>query len=277
MKRLVAVVCSTLLFAGCAGAGGSGTAPAAGGSSAANLDAVNSSELASYISREEVTPENWENFFTAEVEHNVKLDAFGEDVGEYEEGVALRLKDNYIAGDDLVMRFEVQSTTTSEYVDRESGEVVEPQWEMSPRVRLNQVDVIGSNIGGYNNPYYMVDYVSAYRNSGTDVNGDGIQEAEKPHYELNSLAMTKSIGSVVLFDLPEDKWMTDENGVKFLRILNEETGNYGEYYMNGATKMISKNGEVLSYNKAKKNAPEYTINQLFNGRWGLGSYLEVDE
>ncbi|MBR3346381.1 MAG: hypothetical protein IKG37_04820, partial [Solobacterium sp.] len=207
---------------------------------------------------------------------NVNLDLFGEDVGEYDEGVALRLKDNYIAGDDLVMRFIVNATTKSDYVDTVTGEPVTLSWDDS-RTKENTRDIRGSSIGGYDTPYMMLDYVSAYRNNAYDRNDDGVPDLELPHYTLNSIEMVKSIGTVVLFDLPEDKWMTDENGVKFFRILDEETGNYGEYYMNGAVKYISKNGEVLSYTKAKKNAPEYTINQLFNGRWGLGGYLEADE
>lgn len=277
MKKTFTLLLSTLLLAGCGTATGSSAATASSGGESAksSLEAVKSTELTSYITKEAVTPENWENYFTAEVEHNVKLSAFDEDEGDYEEGVCLRIKDNYIAGDDLVMRFVVSAVTNSDYIDKDSGEIVEMPYN-EPRKRENTVDVLGSNIGGYNNAYYMVDYVNAYHTNVYDRDNNGTMEYEAPHYTLNSLEMVKSKGNVILFDLPEEKWFTDEEtGVKFFRVLNEETGIYMEYYMNGGVKALSSSGEVLSFNKPKKNTTELTINQLFR-RWGLGSLLEEE-
>lgn len=211
MKKTGILLLSVMLLCGCGTTASpeSTTAPAEETASQQEKT-ISTAQLQSYMHYHSVTPDNWEDYFTCQVEDIQKRDIFGEEGLIYITGPILRMKDGYIYGSDLVMRFTVQANAAKLFLNHETGEEVPAKYGSDESIN-NTIDVTAAWIERNDSGTYIpIDYRT------TNKTGQGVF-SDIPldiiwTYTLNDLKMVKSIGSVYSLDIPDDVWNDDGSG-----------------------------------------------------------------
>lgn len=164
---------------------------------------------------EELTVENWEDYFeVVEVERKV-TDAFGEEVdnGSIYISLSVHAKDFvYATGNDVVMRFLLSYSETEGDYDLETQEYI----DFSQCEDKSQTEVLFT----YNEIAEKIDRdISTVLSQAEPTEGNIVRRVER---NITECKLEKISGKVAILNIPDELWNLDENGKRYLAVKKGE-------------------------------------------------------
>lgn len=197
------------------------------GKSEVQKQAISVEEFKAYIEEVEITPDNWEQYFSVEEYSVVNRDAFGEETGESYDTYFLNNNKNVCPSNDLVMEFSFISTIINEqFWDKETLEDIttyskrEGDTDNSKECLVTLTD---DNFFNHGDPREFLQRLYITREklgggTGYNSNGDMVEAWWERTYEISDFKLNRSSGKIEVFNIPEDKWLTDQEHGRYIII-----------------------------------------------------------
>lgn len=202
-------------------------------------------ELRTYIGTEELTLENWEEYFEIiEEEPEPTTDAFGEKVTDGSRYISLIIhaKDfAYGVDDSVAMRFSLTYTVQDGYYNMETEEYVEDeenygQFSQYEENEEKDIKFYEENITEHN-ALYIIDVLS-------QASPDSNNICSRVERNITECDLEKIQGIVGVVNIPDKVWNTDENSERYIAVKSDKgiARIWKNHYVNTDGSNISKGG-----------------------------------
>lgn len=158
----------------------------------------------SYVVVEEVTTENWEEYFVCTECDYIEKDAFGEETGNSYTNLQFGTKENCFAVEQVVIELSYKEVSRIVSTNVQTGE---KQEGVSGERECRYAHAIKTRDYGLSAPICTI-YLK-------NVLPDSIDETYK---EVKDITCTRVTGKMAMVSIPEDAWCVDEDGDKYLVI-----------------------------------------------------------
>ncbi len=244
------------------------------------LGIISLEEFFSYRTVEKLTLDNFYDYAEVREEEYMKKDAFGDETGLTGKDLKVVFKDNVGViqtnnNDDAIARFSYKFDQKITYLDKETKEALPyngPEW--LDQTGENDIYLSGVFLfSGTNTIIFLVDeYESTYYDW---EHAKEFECIERNEILMKECELTKIKGHVQIWNIPEEKWQTGEDGRRFIRVFayNEEDMKkvsnakdfYAELYEDGVILRYQKNqeGEFVLLNDPGENY------RLTYGNWNV--------
>ena len=268
-KSLIFFLLSSLILSGCGGTSTDGSQ-----NKGKEIREITFTELKDLFLKEEVTADNWSDYFKLELVP--EYDSFDEETGETRYILVLN-QDGIINTKDVAFKTHYDRTDTYTYVDPDSFEEVDPwNYKQEPNTQPTEKD-----IEFYPNNREV--YVESGTYIGDSVNEDnGIKYKNKSVTTIDNFTVDKAKGYVIKCNIPDELWNTDEEGNRFIRVnCSEAPSNplsidHIDFYENNRVVSYKEDGTVVN---DQKSSGLYTDEKLrlpeINYFYAIGSLYET--
>lgn len=200
---------------------------------------ISKDEIVSYRKEIELTEDNWKDYFAFEECEYIEKDAFNEYTGRELKYKVVVLKEPYVQSmfDNVLLKFDIETAETSSYYNSETG--LEESRSDSPIQRTESVIVTpisfsyllsiqedkSSSLSASSGVLCIIREWRPY-----SMNGQRkvwLSEKELVKYDIKNIK-----GCVYEWDIPEESWNVDENGLRYMLVDHgfEEHRSYDKYW-----------------------------------------------
>lgn len=213
-------------------------------------------EVVDFFTTVELTKDNWSDYLEIrDVECNAQ-DPFG-DIATYRTDSRLELKDdiNVAVSEDFAIELSYHVSDESHYIDKETGEVLEKlessEWDDTEIIEWLD---------------YCVEIAYLYSPTETYYNSSNVEVGRDFYKIMSNIHVTRIQGTITMYDIPEDKWNTDEVGDRFIAVehtLNDGGVEWVKLYEDGDMASERADGNGSSWETASAGA------DMNPSRWDL--------